>query len=122
MSEPKCWSGDGRAVDYTDPITLKGFCATCASNEFISSQHVYLQFLKDIIPFEVGNRVECRTVGVIYDGTGKVIEVSTELKDGGTEYAPAYRVQLDKGDQKLWYTGKCLTLLPEWRREAMNNG
>ena len=80
-----------------------------------------MQFLNEIMPFEIGDRVECRTVGRIYDGIGQIVAVSTDLEQGGTEMSPAYRVRMDHDKSELWYTGKCLTLLAEWQREALDN-
>lgn len=105
-----CLCGKGRPVKYTDEVTQRGYCSVCATNEITSSLNVHLQFLSDLVLFDVGDRVECRTVGEYYDGTGTVVESSTELSNGGTPIYPAYRVKLDGEDGiTQWYTPICLT-------------
>ncbi|QGJ94873.1 hypothetical protein SEA_REDWATTLEHOG_10 [Gordonia phage RedWattleHog] len=110
MANTKCLCGKGRPVEYVDEVTQRGYCSVCASSEVTSSLAVHMQFISDLVPLEVGERVECRTVGEYYDGTGVIVEISTELRHGGTPVHPAYRVRLDgeKGEE-LWYTPVCLT-------------
>lgn len=104
-----CLCGKGRPVKYVDKDTLRGYCKVCASSEITSSLSVNFQFLSELVPYEVGERVECRTMGEFYDGTGIVVEVSTALEKGGTPVFPAYRVKLDGDKGDLWYTPICLT-------------
>lgn len=104
-----CLCGKGRPVKYIDNVTLRGYCAVCASSEFTSSLSVNLQFISDLVPYEIGERVECRTMGEFYDGTGVITEMSTSLEKGGTPVHPAYRVKLDNDKGELWYTPVCLT-------------
>jgi len=100
-----------------DPITERGYCTACAANETTSTRHVHLQWLSTVLPLEVGERVECRTVGEIYDGDGEIIEISTEIRRGGTPVHPAYLVRLDDG-REWWYTSVCLTRVTSRRAQA----
>ena len=104
----RCWSGDGRPVEYRDKITSRGYCTVCAGTEFTSSTNVHMQFLADLLPFSVGEHVECRTMGEYWEGTGIIVRVSTELRYGGTPLAPAYLVDMDDRDEMLWFTPICL--------------
>lgn len=119
MEATNCLCGKGRPVRYVDDVTQRGYCTVCASSEMTSSLTVHLQFISDTIPLEVGERVECRTVGQYYDGTGVIVEMSTDLAQGGTPVHPAYRVKLD-GDtgETLWYTPCCLTRTARIDKEA----
>lgn len=108
MSEKLCWNGDRRLGVYEDTITLRNYCTVCAADQIRSSQNVHRQYLSDLVPYVVGERVECWTVGTQYDGFGTVVEVSTELRHGGTPVHPAYLVKLDGADEPLWYTPICL--------------
>jgi hypothetical protein len=100
-----------REIVHTDDLE-RGFCAQC----YKPSWDVLFanSFMALTVPFAVGDRVQCRTAGVIYDGIGVVEEVSTELKDGGTWVYPAFRVRFDEKaypsvpDVQL-YTEACLT-------------
>lgn len=72
-----------------------------------------IPFLLATIPFSVGDKVECRTAGQLYDGIGTVREIDTEFKMGGTPVYPAFKVELqEKAEQflpdELWYTECCL--------------
>jgi len=115
-TEQRCWGADGEPVAFVDQITERGYCRGCASNDITSSFNVHLQFLDSLLPFGVGDRVECRTVGEYYDGNGEVVRVSEELHDGGTPVFPAYLVKMDdpeKWPEDRWYTGICLTRVHE---------
>jgi len=93
---------------YQDSITQRGYCTVCAASEITSTQNVHLQFLSDLMQYEVGERVECWTMGEFYEGFGEVKEISTELRDGGTPVHPAYLVQIDDREGPLWFTPICL--------------
>jgi len=65
------------------------------------------------IPFSVGDFVECKTGGVLYDGDGVVEEVSFDLRNGGTPVNPAFRVKFTEKaysqvPDELWFTEVCL--------------
>jgi len=101
-----CWSGDGREVAYTDSITKRGYCSTCAASPVTSSLDVASQYVESSPP-EIGDVVECRTVGTIWEGFGEVIAISTKLEHGGTPVAPAYLVLMEDS-RLLWFTPVCL--------------
>ena len=108
----KCLCPQGGPVRFIDDVTGRGFCSKCASQEITSSANVHLQYTSQLLGYEVGERVDCWTAARWYDGSGTVIEVSTDLKDGGTPKHPAYLVRLDDG-QELLYTGVCLRRLAD---------
>lgn len=108
----KCWCSKGDPIAFVDQVTQRGYCRTCAMDPILSSTNVNLQFLSTLLPYTVGERVECRTVGEYYDGNGEIIEISEELHNGGTPVHPAFLVKMDDG-QTLWYTSICLTRLHE---------
>lgn len=71
-------------------------------------------FLAASTPFSVGDVVECRTVGVLYDGIGIVRSISFNPKDFGSPVYPSFRVELtEKSDELVpdvvTYTEMCLT-------------
>lgn len=104
----RCLCRRGAQAVFVDPVTERGYCTACAANETTSTRHVHLQWLTGLLPLEPGERVECRTVGEHYDGDGEIVEISTEVRRGGTPVHPAYLVRLDD-DRQLWYTSCCLT-------------
>ncbi len=65
------------------------------------------QFLLVSIPFEKGDRVDCRLAGERYDGRGTITTVSMDLKDGGTPVNPIFHVAFDgdarDGRRDGWY-------------------
>lgn len=113
MTPTICLCGKGREASYFDEVTRRGYCSVCASSEITSSLAVHMEFISDLVPIELGERVECRTMGEFYDGTGVVVEISTELRFGGTPVNPAYLVEMDVKDEdeksRLWFTPICLT-------------
>jgi hypothetical protein len=66
------------------------------------------------VAFELGERVECRTGGQLYDGIGTLMELSILLDNWGTPVHPVFRVVIDEPVNEqiphdLWYTEICLT-------------
>lgn len=110
MSEIKtstCWCGNEAAVQ--DKITLREYCLDCALSPKTSSESVYSQLLDSMIPFAVGDRVDCFQAGDInrYVGNGKIVQISTDLEEGGTPVFPVYQVEFDGGLNK-WFTAICM--------------
>lgn len=90
----------------------------CASQEVTSSANVHMQYTSHLLGYDVGDRVDCWTAARWYDGQGRVTQVSTDLKDGGTPDHPAYLVKMDDHDEPLWYTGICLRRLADRTTDA----
>lgn len=104
---------DCTAEPFTDPVTKRPYCAACAAQEVTSSRGAHFVLLDKLLPVGVGSRVECRAAGEHYEGTGVIVEISTQLEHGGTPVHPAYLVQLDESTQRTWYTSCCLTKVEE---------
>ncbi len=103
-----------RPIVHTDELD-RLFCGDC----YVPRDLIYANaFMTVTIPFHKGDRVSCRTGGVLYDGIGVVEEISTDLKDGGTWVHPAFRVRFEKKaydtvPDELWYTESCLEKVSE---------
>lgn len=100
-------------IAYHEAETLRAFCKQCALQLPPTSEELALLFLEATCPFRVGDRVEARTAGEVFDGIGEVTEVSTELRHGGTRVYPAFHVKLetkehDRAPEEAWYTEICL--------------
>ena len=73
-----------------------------------------MEYLLATVPYQEGDRVECRTAGVIFDGIGTVQDVSFEVeRGGGTPIFPAFLVKIDEpanddSPEEGWYTEVCL--------------
>ena len=73
------------------------FCEDCLEVTRMSPNQVLsVAFLAATVPFEVGDHVECRTAGERYEGTGEIVKVSMDLKDGGTPVIPIFHVVYDR--------------------------
>jgi len=73
-----------------------------------------MEYLENTVPFQVGEQVQCRTAGVLYDGIGTIDEVSTDPEKFGTPVYPAFHVVLhDKAypeaPDDCWYMETQLT-------------
>lgn len=103
-----------REIIHTDELE-RGFCSQC----YVNRDLLYaFNFMMLTIPFQIGDRVECRTGGQLYDGDGVVEDISTDLKDGGTWVHPAFlvrftRKEYDTVPDTLWYTESCLKKVDE---------
>ena len=89
------------------------YCQECIGMVPIQSEVFGLAYLLATIPFHVGDKVECRTAGELYDGIGIVQEIDTNFKMGGTPVFPAFRVKFNEKSEvtlpdELWYTECCL--------------
>jgi hypothetical protein len=75
-----------------------------------------LEFLVDTVPFEIGDTVECRTAGVIFDGIGVIDDISMEPQHFGTPVYPSFHVKLTEkaypeAPDELWYMEMQLSLV-----------
>ncbi len=73
-----------------------------------------MTFLAATIPYKVGDKVSCRSGGVIYDGVGHVVEVSFDPKDLASPVIPMFRVEMDEKayetmPDEMWYPELLLT-------------
>lgn len=102
-----CWCGNDSA--FTDKITLRDYCLECSLDPKRSSMNVYLQLIDLTIPFVVGDRVDCHQAGDKKRplGTGIIVEIDTDFKEGGTPYYPVYRVEFEEQEDK-WLTAICM--------------
>ena len=92
------------------------YCEECFNSLPPKPEVVGLAYLLATIPFHVGDRVECRTAGELYDGVGTVEEIDIDFKMGGTPVFPAFKVLLDEKVKDslpdiLWYTENGLKLV-----------
>lgn len=118
LKEKLCFScKEIRGIVYVDAIN-RGYCAECIVDNkvVISSVARAMGFLSSTIPFKVGDRVEARMAGELYDGIGTVTEVCFDLKHGGTPVIPTFKVLIDEpADDDVpefgWYCENGLTLV-----------
>ena len=112
---------DLKPVAHTDSVG-RTWCAECYELLWTPGEDI-MGFLGATIPFQVGDRVECRTAGRLYDGIGTVQEVSTDPANYGTPVYPSFRVAItDKAyptaPDEIWYTEKCLVKLDKEMQDA----
>lgn len=110
-----CWTcRTHQDIVYTEQQTGRAFCKPCAGQLPLTSDELGVLFLLETFPYRVGDRVEARTAGTVFDGVGVVDDVSIELRNGGTPVFPSVHVKLetkehDKAPDAAWYTEMCLT-------------
>lgn len=102
-----------KPVAWTDALERE-YCEQCLTALPAPGPSRIMEYLAVTVPFEVGDRVECRTAGALYDGIGTVDEISTELENFGTPVYPSFHVKLEEkaypeAPDELWYTEVCLT-------------
>lgn len=112
---------DLKPVAHTDSVG-RTWCAECYSL-LTQGQGPLLEFLALTVPFAVGDKVECRTAGRLYDGIGTVQEVSTDIANYGTPVYPSFRVAITEkayptAPDEIWYTEKCLKLVEKAGADA----
>lgn len=84
-----------KPVAATDSVGRE-YCQDCVSQAESPRGESVMDFLANTIPFKVGDRVEARTAGVVYDGIGVIEEVSTELEKFGTPVYPSFKVVFEE--------------------------
>lgn len=110
-----------REIVYREDGTDRPFCRDCALQLPPSSEELAQLFLNLTVPFKIGQKVIAKQVvacdGEAIDfrteGTGEVLEVSTDLRHGGTPVYPTFRVRIDdkrhdEAPDEAWYTEICL--------------
>ncbi len=100
---------------YTDPVGRE-YCTNCFSTLPVPTASRIVEYLMLTIPFSVGDRVECRTAGVLFDGIGTIREISIEPENFGTPAYPSFRVDIDDKayegvPDSVWYMESQLTLV-----------
>lgn len=103
-----------REIVLSEEGTNLAYCQNCADWQPLSFEEQSIAFLLMTVPFHIGERVECRTAGQLYDGIGVVEEISFDLKNGGTPVYPAFRVRFEEKayeemSNEQWYCEICLT-------------
>jgi hypothetical protein len=110
-----------KEVAYIQPGTDHGFCVSCRWDQPITLEDVALFLLTTPgspigPPFAVGDVVEARVAGILYDGIGTIAEMSMTLERGaGTPVYPTFRVVFtEKADthdvpDECFYPENCLT-------------
>lgn len=103
-----------REIAYIEKDTNRCFCSDCAQALPPTAEELALLFIAATTPFKVGDVVECRTAGEIYDGIGVVEEISTDLEHGATAVYPTFLVRLTEKAypnlrDAMWYCEICLT-------------
>ena len=108
-------------VAYIQPVTDLEFCDRCRWQQPLTVDDLAMFLLTtpgSVIgpPFRVGDVVEARVAGILYDGIGTVAEMSMTLERGaGTPVYPTFRVVFtEKADthdvpDEAWYPENCLT-------------
>lgn len=83
-------------IAYTDSVDRQ-YCAPCALQlPDIGPVARAFIFLYLTVPYRVGDVVEARTAGQLYDGIGTVTGVYFDLEHGGSPIYPAFEVRIDQ--------------------------
>lgn len=109
-SECKSFRND---IVRTEEGTGRTFCVDCVARMPLPPEVRATQFLLATIPFKPGDRVECRTGNLLYDGIGTVQRISMNLLDGGTPACPTFLVKIEEkaypeAPDEEWFTEICL--------------
>lgn len=102
-----------KPVAYTDTVGRE-FCGDCQSTVNAYSVPAMLAYLLLTLPFAVGDKVECRTAGALYDGVGTIDNISMDPADWGTVVYPSFHVTIEdkaypEAPDELWYPEASLT-------------
>ena len=84
-----------KPVAYTDPVDRE-YCAGCFTTMPVATPSRMLEYLLATVPFSVGDRVECRTAGVLYDGIGVIQDISVVPENFGTPVYPSFQVRIEE--------------------------
>lgn len=85
-------------VAYIQPGTGHEFCRRCRWDQPLTLEDLALFALTSPEsplgpPFRVGDVVEARVAGLLYDGIGVVEEMSMDLEHGATPIYPTFKVR-----------------------------
>jgi hypothetical protein len=104
-----------KPVAFVDDFDRE-FCEECSTillaAQAVTNAWMY-EYLMATIPFKVGDKVECRTAGVLYDGIGTVEKVSFDPAEYGTPVYPSFYCRIEEkaypeAPDALYYTETCL--------------
>ena len=100
-------------IARTEEGTGRVFCADCVTKMPLPPEVRDTLFLLATIPFKPGDRVECRTGNLLYDGIGTVQRISMNLEEGGTPVCPSFLVKIEEkaypeAPDEEFYTEICL--------------
>lgn len=106
-----------KPVSWTDEVG-RDYCAECLTELTSLTTPTLLDYLAATVPFAVGDRVEARTAGALFDGIGVIDNISMSLEHFGTPVYPAFHVKIiekayDEAPDELWYTESCLQRVEE---------
>lgn len=124
MATGLCWSCKGlKEIAFTEDATRRSFCEECIALTPPSSDEMAVLYLLSTIPFRIGDRVEMRTAGQVYDGVGVITDFSMSLEQGATPVYPTFFVVLeekahDEAPDGAWCTECCLTLLQSYSEQT----
>lgn len=93
-----CWGCHQiKEIVHTDPLARR-FCEKCMKIVGLGGGEIAARkFLLVTVPYERGERVDCRLAGTRYDGRGTITTVSMDIRDGGTPVNPIFHVVFDGG-------------------------
>jgi hypothetical protein len=108
-----CWSCKAVAAAALVDDLGRALCAACCTGPAVSPEALGLAYLQATIPYKRGDRVRATTGGSMYDGVGTVVDVSEELRHGGSPVYPSFLVRIDEpgnpdAPAEGWYTEPCL--------------
>jgi hypothetical protein len=84
-----------KPIVYIDPVDRE-YCEDCFTTLPVPTATRIMDYLLRTIPFQVGDVVEARTGGVIYDGIGTIDEISMDPEKYGTPVYPSFHVIIEK--------------------------
>lgn len=103
-----------KQVAWTDAVD-RDYCPEClAMLQAMQARPTWMMdYLAATIPFAVGDRVEARTAGALYDGIGVVEKISFDPAEYGTPVYPSFYVRIEEkaypeAPDGLFYTETCL--------------
>lgn len=108
-----CWNCKKPSEPAVVDELARALCADCCRGPAIPPELFGLAYLRATIPYKHGDRVHATTAGEVYDGVGTVVEVSEELRHGGSPVYPSFLVRIEEpanedAPAEGWYTEPCL--------------
>jgi hypothetical protein len=106
-----------RPVAYTDPVGRE-YCTGCFAELPVPTVERVVSYLMLTIPFQIGDRVEARTAGVLLDGVGTIKDISIDPENFGTPAYPSFLVEIEEkayptAPESRWYMERQLRSVTE---------